>query len=231
MPADIERRLPHPALVLITDSTRMLAHPTRDAGAWMAGIVREAVGGGVNIVQLREKEMPHRRLLEVGQCISDAIAGRALLFVNGDIEAAIALGAGGIHLPEAGATVAEARARVGNRMLISCAVHTIDGARMAERDGADLVQLGTAFATSSKPGVEPLGPEGVRAVWEAVHVPVIAVGGITAANAASVLRAGAAGVAVIGAIFDAASPRAAAEDISAAIRGRPPRPIRRMAER
>lgn len=222
MSADAPGRLPYPALLLITDSARLHdALNADDATDGMIRIVREAVLGGVNVVQLREKQMPHQQLLKVGRDVRDAIASRALLFVNGDIEAAIILGADGVHLPEIGGSVAEARARVSDGMLISRAVHGIDATRAAERDGADLVQLGTAFATASKPGVEQLGIEGVREVCAAVRVPVIAVGGITAANAASVLGAGAAGVAVIGAIFDARSPQSAAEELSAAV-GIPP---------
>jgi thiamine-phosphate pyrophosphorylase len=122
-----------------------------------------------------------------------------------------------VHLPEDGPAIADVRPHVGDRVLISRAVHSVEAAVRAERDGADIVQLGTVFETPSKPGRAAIGVDGVRAVCAALRVPVIAIGGISAANAGGVLRAGAAGVAVIGAIFDADDPRAAAASLHAAI--------------
>ena len=204
------RLVPRPALILVTDSARLRGRALED-------VVREAVLGGADVVQLREKAMPHEALIALGAWLRAAIAGRALFFVNGDIDAAIALNADGVHLPEDGPAIADVRSRVGGRALISRAVHSVEAALQAERDGADIVQLGTAFATASKPGRAPLGIDGVRAVCAAVRVPVIAIGGITAANAGDVLRAGAVGVAVIGTIFDAGDPSAAAAELRAAI--------------
>src|SRR5581483_1424740 len=108
----------------------------------------------------------------------------ALFFVNGDVEAAIALRADGIHLPEDAGPIAEVRARIGDEMLISRAVHSVDAAIAAEREGANIVQLGTIFETQSKPGVQPLGVDGLREACARVNLPVIAIGGITTRNAA-----------------------------------------------
>lgn len=202
--------LPRPALVLVTDAARLRGRAIED-------VVREAVLGGVNVVQVREKARSHSDTITIGARVRDAVAGTALFFVNGDIAAAFVLGADGAHLPEGGATVADARARLGAGVLISRAVHSVDATVLAERDGADIVQIGTVFETASKPGREPIGLDGVRAVCAAVRVPVIAIGGITAANAGDVLGAGAAGVAVIGAILDAADPRSAAVALREAI--------------
>jgi thiamine-phosphate pyrophosphorylase len=201
--------LPAPALVVVTDTSR---HPqTATSGtAWLDDIVREAVLGGVNIVQLREKHISRGDLIALGLHVRDAIAGRALFFVNGDIEAALTLKADGVHLPEDGLSTGEVRARVGERMLISRAVHSVDAAVRAERSGADIVQAGTLFETASKPGGALLGINGLRDICAAVEVPVIAIGGISASNAAEALEAGAAGVAVISAIADSPAPREAA---------------------
>ena len=204
--------LPLPTLVLVTDAARL-------HGRDLAQVVRQAVEGGVTAVQLRDKTASHEQLLEDGACVRDAIAGRAMFFVNGDVDAALALAADGVHLPERGPNVADVRARVGDAMLISRAVHSVASALRAEREGADIVQLGTVFETASKPGAAPIGLDGLRAACGAVGVPVIAIGGITPDNAAAVLRAGAAGVAVIGAIFDADDPRRAAAGLRAALAG------------
>lgn len=198
--------------MLVTDRRRTGALPLHE-------IVRAAVLGGVNIVQLREKDLDTASLVAVGQRVMAAIAGRALLFVNGDLEAARAARADGVHLPESGPSVDEARKMLGRNMLVSVAVHSREGALAAAQAGADLLVLGTVFETSSKPGITTRGIEGVRAVCAAVQIPVIAIGGITAATARDVMRAGATGVAVIGAIMDAAEPEAAARALRATIDG------------
>jgi thiamine-phosphate pyrophosphorylase len=194
-----------PALVLVTDATRL-------RGRDLVDVVRDAVAGGVNVVQLRERQLPHDELVVLGRRVRQAIANRALLFVNGDVAAAIEIGADGVHFPEAMADEPQSGA-----LLVSRAVHSVEAAVAAQRSGADLIQLGTVFDTRSHPGVPTLGVEGVREACERVGTPVIAIGGITSANAAEVVRAGAAGIAVIGAIFDADGPRIAAADLRAAL--------------
>ncbi|MEX2226976.1 MAG: thiamine phosphate synthase [Dehalococcoidia bacterium] len=207
--AERRARLSFPALVLVTDSARQPQRETTGE-AWLDDIVREAVLGGVSIVQLREKHLERGDLIALGLHIRDAIAGRAMLFVNSNVDAAIALGADGVHLPERALPTGAVRDRVGERMLISRAVHSIDAAVRAERAGADVLQAGTLFATQSKPGAPLLGPNGLSEVCAAVDLPVIAIGGIDAQNAAEALGAGAQGVAVIGAILNADEPREAA---------------------
>ena len=210
--------IPRPALVLVTDSRRR--HDRRPQGEeWVDDIVREAVLGGVNIVQLREKHLPRGELIALGLHVRDAIARRALFFVNGNIHVAVALAADGLHLPEDGQSVEDARRIVGDEMLISRAVHSVDGALRAQHEGADLIQLGTVFETSSKPHAHPVRLEGVREVCNAVFRPVIAIGGINHRNAAEVMRAGASGLAVIGALFDADDPRHAAGELRSAVSG------------
>ncbi|MDE3095939.1 MAG: thiamine phosphate synthase [Chloroflexota bacterium] len=202
-----------PALMLVTD-------PLRLRGRALADVVRAAVEGGVTIVQLRDRKASHAALLRDGALVREAIGRRARFFVNGDVGAAIALGADGVHLPEAAAPAAAARARVaGSTMLVSRAVHSVEAALRAERDGADIVQAGTLFETASKPGACTLGIDGLRAICDAVRLPVIAIGGVTAANAGRAIEAGAAGVAVIGAIFDADDTAAAARALRAALDG------------
>ncbi len=188
-----------------------------DPIAKLEHIVREAVTGGVNIVQLREKQLSHERRGAVGRRVRAAIDHRALFFVNGDIDAAIELRADGVHLPADAPDIAGARRRIGDTMLISVAAHSIDDAARAEAAGADILQIGTVFASASHPGDPTLGIAGLRAICAAVRVPVIAIGGITATNAGDVMLAGAAGVAVISAILDANDPHDASERLRAAI--------------
>lgn len=197
-----------PAVMLVTDASRL-------RGRALANVVRAAAGGGVNMVQLRDRDLsPGERLVRSGE-LRAALASRALLLVNADADAAVAAGADGLHLP-----ARDTRTRRGDipeHVLLSRAVHSVEEAAAAERAGADMLVLGTVFASASHPGGATIGLDGVRVVCEAVRVPVIAIGGITAANAGDVMRAGADGVAVIGAIFDAEDAWVAAAQLRAAV--------------
>jgi thiamine-phosphate diphosphorylase len=113
--------------------------------------------------------------------------------------------------------LARIRERYGEAIVLSHSVHSLEAALQAERDGADMLVLGTVFPSASHPGGPTIGLEGVREICAAVKIPVIGIGGITAQNAGDVIRAGASGVAVISAIFDAPDPRAAAAELRAAI--------------
>src|SRR5207244_3434594 len=97
--------LPRPILMLVTDGSRRAGGEPADV-AWVGDIAREAALGGVNIVQLREKHLPRERLIDLGLHVRDAITDRALLFVNGDATAAVALRADGVHLPADGVPIA-----------------------------------------------------------------------------------------------------------------------------
>jgi thiamine-phosphate pyrophosphorylase len=183
----------------------------------LADVVARAIAGGVDIVQLRARPLSHTALLKTGRALRNAIAGRAMLLVNSDDEAAVELDADGVHLPATGASVQDVRGRVGGSMLVSRAVHSAREAFAAEAEGADFIVLGTVFPSRSHPAGPTIGVDGVREVCRAVSIPVIAIGGITAQNAPEVMRAGASGVAVISAILDAPDPRAAAAELRAAI--------------
>lgn len=211
-------RLPRPALMLVTDGRRG-TQPGCEGEAWLDDVVRNAVLGGVNMVQLREKHLATDELVMLGRRLRAAIDGRALFVVNGDLDAARMLDADAIHLPSDGAAIAAVRAEAGSAMLISRAAHSANEAARAEDEGADFVVLGTVFETRSKPGIAPLGLATVRETRARVCIPVLAIGGIDESNAGEVLGAGAAGVAVIGAVLDAADARAAASRLRAAIEG------------
>jgi thiamine-phosphate pyrophosphorylase len=199
-----------PLLMLVTDTTRL-------RGRALADVVTATVDGGVNCVQLREKTMPRHELLTLAEQLRDITRGRALLLVNTDIDVAARSGADGVHLPEAGAPVADVRRALGERAIVSRAVHRVDAAVAAERDGADFVVFGPAFETPSHPGQPPSGLDALRAACDAVRIPVVAIGGITATNAPLAIDVGARGVAVIGDIFDAADPRVAAAALRRAV--------------
>jgi thiamine-phosphate diphosphorylase len=142
---------------------------------------------------------------------------RSLLLINDRVDIAQACGADGVQLPESGLPTPVARWVMGRHALVGRSVHDVEAAKQAEVDGVDMVVVGPVFETESKPKAKPVGVELVKEIAEAVPLPVIAIGGITPENAGDVIRAGAAGVAVMSAICAAADPRAAAKALTEAM--------------
>ncbi len=210
-------------IVLVTDRA-VAAARGRDVvdvvAAALAGVPR---GGAV--VQVREKDLPARELLALVRRVVDvARARRCPVLVNDRLDVALAAGADGVHLPEAGLPVAVARRLTRPApFLVGVSVHGADAAGAAARDGADLVHLGPVWDTPSKRGMgEPLGAavieEAARAVAGAGGAACLfAVGGVTSAErAAAAVAAGAHGVALIRGWIDAEDAGAAAAGLEAA---------------
>ena len=203
--------LPSPALCLVTD--RRL-----NQGTSLPIQVEAALEGGVNMVQLREKDLSAGELLTLAEAIRDvASKAHALFLVNDRVDVALAVGADGVELGEEAMPVQAVRRIAGRRLLIGRSVHSLDGAREAEAHGADFLVVGTIFPTMSKPGAPPVGLKLLAQVRQSVNIPFLAIGGINAANVAQVMAQGAAGVAVISAILGSASPRNAARELKEAM--------------
>ena len=179
--------------------------------------VTEAVAGGVDLVQLREKDLSNEGLLELAGTLLEAIGGRAKLIVNERADVALAAGAQGVQLGESGPPVSEARKTLGGDALIGRSVHSLQSAAQAEADGADFLLVGTMFASRSHPGEAPSGPGLMQQVSANSRLPLIGIGGITPENADQVIGAGASGVAVITNILAAEDPKAAAAKLKEAI--------------
>ncbi|MCH8911619.1 MAG: thiamine phosphate synthase [Chloroflexi bacterium] len=165
--------------------------------------VRAAVRGGVDLVQVRAKTLSTQEQKELASLLVSVVGVHARVVVNGDPEVAKTSGADGVHLPESGAgsSISRARALLGPDALIGKSVHSVQAAVAAASEGADYIIFGTVFPTRSHAGGPASGTAGVAGAANAVSVPVIGIGGITAQNCKSVIDAGAAGVAVIGAII------------------------------
>ena len=204
--------LPLPCLALITDR-RVCGGTER-----LEWAVEAAVAGGVQLVQLREKDLPGGPLLAMAERLRRCTQGKALLFINERVDVALACDADGVHLGEEGLGVAQARrAAQGRELLIGRSVHHVAGALEAAEAGADLLQVGPVYATASHPGATPRGVEFVSEVTASVGVPTLGVGGITPENAAEVVAAGAAGVAVVRGVLAAPSPYRAAQQLREAM--------------
>ncbi|MFH1140346.1 MAG: thiamine phosphate synthase [Chloroflexota bacterium] len=203
--------LPCPALCLVTDRQYARGRPLSD-------LVSEAVEGGVNIVQLREKDLAAGELLALAEAIRDVTRkANALFLVNDRVDVALAVGADGVELGEEAMPVAAVRRIAGRRLLIGRSVHSVDGAREAEAQGADFLVVGTIFPTRSKPGARTAGLKQLAQVSQSVNIPFLAIGGVNATNVAQVMAQGAAGIAVITAILDSEDPRKAARELKQAM--------------
>ena len=202
--------LPDPCLCLVTD---------RRVGDAVDLVERVAlaVAGGVDLVQLREKDLHGADLLRLAVELREAIGDSALLVVNERVDVAAALPADGVQLGEDAVPVAAARQILGPDGLIGRSVHSVGGARQAVAEGADFLVVGTMYASRSHPGEEPAGPDLIRQIAPRCSVPLIGIGGITADNAGEVIRAGANGVAVITGILAAPDPGEAARRIKEAM--------------
>ena len=168
---------------------------------------RLAVEGGATVVQWRLKNVPRVEVVERGRSTRSLCARFGVTFVvNDDIEAALMLGADGVHLGRNDEGADRAREQ---GLLLGLSATNLEEARAADGE-ADYIGAGPVWPTPSKADADPaIGLEGLRAICDATTVPVVAIGGIDASNAEDCIRAGAVGVAVVRAARDAASVRAA----------------------
>jgi thiamine-phosphate pyrophosphorylase len=165
-------------------------------------VARQAVADGATVLQLRLKDVSTDEVVARGRPFRELAAVRGATFVvNDDVEAALALRADGVHL---GQSDAGADRAVDEGLVLGLSATSVQQAREAEARGAAYIGAGPVWATPSKTDAEPpIGLDGLAAICAAVSVPVVAIGGVDAGNAADCVRAGAAGVAVIRAAVDA----------------------------
>ncbi|HMA52893.1 MAG TPA: thiamine phosphate synthase [Acidobacteriota bacterium] len=196
-------------------SLYLIADADYAAGRDLAGLVDAAVAGGVTVVQLRAKGLAGGAFVELGLALAGRLAARGVpLLVNDRLDVALACRAAGVHLGQEDVPVPLARRILGPGATIGVSVNTTEEARRAEREGADYVGAGPAFATSTKETPLPvLGPEGIGLIAAATRIPVVAIGGISPENAAELGRAGAGGIAVVSAILGAPDVKRAAENL------------------
>ncbi|MCL4426155.1 MAG: thiamine phosphate synthase [Firmicutes bacterium] len=202
---ELTRRL---RLYLVTD--RRLSQ-----GRGEEEVVTAALAGGVTAVQLRGKEMTTRQLVAVGERLRE-ITRRvgALFLVNDRLDVALAVEADGVHLGQDDLPLDRVRRLAGRRFLIGISAENPREAQEAEAGGADYIGAGAVFPTGTKADAgHPIGLEGLAAIVASVKIPVVAIGGINAANAATVLKTGAAGIAVVSAIVAAPDVTAAAAEL------------------
>jgi thiamine-phosphate pyrophosphorylase len=182
------------------------------AGRDLLQAVEQAIAGGVTMLQLREKTASSREFYQLGSAVHQLTAAHGVpLVINDRADIAQAVGAEGLHIGQSDLPVAVARKILGPAVFIGVSANTVALAQSALASGADYIGTGPVFATGSKPDAgAAVGLGALAKVAGGISAPVVGIGGITAENAASVLRAGAAGVALIADIFGAADITAAA---------------------
>lgn len=186
----------------------------------MVETARLAVAGGVTMVQLRDKNASTVQMIETGRALKAALHGTGVpLIVNDDVEAAIAIGADGLHVGQGDMDAQTARRRIGPDMILGLSVETEALAAAVDPAVVDYVGAGPVFATATKPGHKPpVGMKGLDRLVAATPLPAVAIGGLKVDHVEAVLRAGAQGLAVVSAICGQPDPRAAALELSQAIR-------------
>jgi thiamine-phosphate pyrophosphorylase len=183
-----------------------------------AHVVEAALRGGVDLVQLRDKDASDAAVVDAGRKLVALCHEHGALFVVNDRpDLALDCGADGVHLGQDDAPVEDARAEVGERLAIGVSTHSPDQIAAAEASSADYYAVGPVHATPTKPGRPAVGLELVRHAATAASKPWFAIGGIDPGNAREVAAAGARRIVVVRAIRDADDPEAAARALVAAL--------------
>ena len=195
-------------LVAITDDLR-------DGVDGLRARAERAVNGGATMIQLRLKDADARTLVEVAKALVRALP-RVPVIVNDRLDVALVAGAAGVHVGPDDLPAAAVRRLVPEGFVVGASVGS--DAEIVLARGADYVGIGPLYETSSNPDAgRAIGPVAFARLAKACRIPAVAIGGIDAANASAAMRAGAAGVAVIRAVFGAPDPESAARAIRAAV--------------
>lgn len=174
--------------------------------------VEKSLKGGATFIQLREKNLDEAHFLEEAKQLKELCKKYNVPFViNDNVDIALSMDADGVHVGQSDMEAGNVREKLGPDKIIGVSAQTVEQAILAEKRGADYLGVGAVFPTNSKDDAAEVNHETVKAICEAVHIPVIAIGGISKENVSELSNLGLCGIAVISAIF-------AQPDIEAATR-------------
>lgn len=195
-------------LYLVTDRDLSL-------GRSLEEVVREAVAGGVTMVQLREKDASTGEFVELGRKLMTVLKPLGVpLIINDRVDVALAVDADGVHIGQSDMPYADARRLLGHDKIIGLSVENFEDLDIANTLDVDYVGISPVYGTPTKTDTaEPFGLEGLRKAVQMSAHPTVAIGGMNASTIGEVIAAGADGVAVVSAICSASSPRAAAAEL------------------
>lgn len=199
------------SLYLVTD--RAMA-----AGRSLGDMVASAVAGGCTVVQIREKEAGtgafYERALRL-KAVTDAL--QVPLIVNDRVDIMLAVGAAGVHLGQSDLPADVARGIIGPEKILGVSAQTLEEAQKAERDGADYLGVGAVFSTTTKRDAEAVTLETLRSICQTVHIPVVAIGGVSRKTISALAGTGIRGVAVVSDIMKDPRPGEAARTLRTAV--------------
>ena len=159
-------------------------------------VVEKALKGGATFMQLREKNLEEAREIK-------ALCARYTVpfVINDNVDIAVSMDADGVHVGQSDMEAGDVRAKIGPDKILGVSAHTVEQAKLAEAQGADYLGVGAVFPTGSKDDADEVPHDTLRAICDAVNIPVIAIGGITEENTPELSGSGICGIAVISAIF------------------------------
>ena len=168
----------------------------------LAEVVKESLDGGVSFLQLREKDLGEDRFYEEAVELQALAAEYGVPFVvNDNVEIALRMGADGVHVGQSDMEAGDVRALIGPGKILGVSAQTVEQAVQAEKRGADYLGVGAVFPTGSKDDAVEVSHETLKAICDAVSIPVVAIGGITRENTRELAGSGICGIAVISAIY------------------------------
>lgn len=178
-----------------------------------------AVRGGATLVQLRDKDASLKEMITTGKALKKALHGTgAKLIINDNAEAALAIGADGIHIGQSDGIAEEVRAKIGSDMILGLSVQTSELAAKVDSSVVDYLGIGPVFPTATKKNCAPaIGFEGLQRVLSHNGLPAVAIGGIKLNHVDDILATGAEGLAVVSAICGQPDPEQASRALKTAI--------------
>ena len=190
------------------DKKHMLLYAVTDR-TWLKGQtlsqqVEAALRGGATCIQLREKELPQPEFLKEALELKELCHHFCVpLIINDNVEIALKSGADGVHVGQHDMQAAQVRAKIGPDRILGVSAQTVEQAILAEKNGADYLGVGAVFSTSTKKDAKPVSRDTLKAICQAVSIPVCAIGGISRENLPALSGTGIDGVALVSAVFGA----------------------------
>lgn len=181
-------------------------------------VVKESLDGGVTFVQLREKHLDQAHFLEEAKDLKMLCKAYNVPFmINDNVDIALEMDADGVHVGQSDMEAGDVRAKLGPDKIIGVSAQTVEQAVLAEKRGADYLGVGAVFPTNSKDDATDVSYETLKAICQAVSIPVIAIGGITKDNVEELSGSGICGIAVISAIYGQKNIKDAAANLKMAV--------------
>ena len=203
------------------DKKNLLLYAVTDR-YWLEGrtlyeVVKESLDGGATFIQLREKTLDEETFLQEAKELQKLCREYKVPFViNDNVDIALAMDADGVHVGQSDMEAGDVRAKLGPDKIIGVSAQTVEQAILAEKRGADYLGVGAVFPTGSKDDATEISHDTLKAICEAVSIPVIAIGGITQGNVSELAGSGICGIAVISAIYGQKDIKKATEDLKEA---------------